>query len=128
MFDVCDRDCVWCMRGCLLCAVCCRALCVVVHDPGKPTMRFLEKEKANRKRKSQYEQDVSSKRGIAVVSQGSSSQESSEAAVGASCAAATCRQEQVNRMRGEFEIPYTPQYIADWLYQSPLDTVRRAHI
>ena len=68
------------------------------------------------------EQEVSSDTGLAVVVQRDSSQTSSEAAVGASIAAA-CRQQQVIGLLGDHEIPCTPQYIVDWLYQALLDTV-----
>ena len=96
-----------------------------ISDQGKPSKRLLGgsgAQKASRKRKSQYEQEVSSDKGLAVVVQRDSSQTSSEAAVGASIAAA-CRQQQVVGLLGDHEIPYTHQYIVDWLYQAWLDMV-----
>ena len=101
-----------------------------ISDQGKPSKRLLGgsgAQKASRKRKSQYEQDVSSDTGLAVVVQRDSSQTSSEAAAGASIAAA-CRQQQVIGLLGDHEIPYTPQYIVDWLYQALLDTMRALEI
>ena len=72
---------------------------------------------------SRYEQEVFIDRGLPLVLQSGSSQSSSEAAVGASCPAG-CRQLQVVTIVCSHQIPYTPQYVVDWLYESLLDTVR----
>ena len=62
-------------------------------------------------------------RAVAVVAQRDSAAVGASAAVGTSYAPVH-RQQQVVSSFGNYQIPYTPQYIADWLYQSLLDTVR----
>ena len=104
------------------------ALLANVSEQGKPIKRFLNAKRSQThklRRRSQYEQEVASKGGLAVV-QGRGSESSSQAAVGAHPAAyrwqAMLRQGE--EICGQGGMPYTPQFVVDWLYQCVLDTVR----
>ena len=104
------------------------ALFANVREQGRPIKRLLNAERSQTpelRRRSQYEQEVASKGGLAVV-QGRGSESSSQAAVGAHPAAyrwqAMLRQGE--EICGQGGMPYTPQFVVDWLYQCVLDTVR----
>ena len=104
------------------------ALLANVSEQGKPIKRLLNAKRSQTpklRRRSQYEQEVASKGGLAVV-QGRGSESSSQAAVGAHPAAyrwqAMLRQGE--EICGQGGMPYTPQFVVDWLYQCVLDTVR----
>ena len=104
------------------------ALFANVREQGRPIKRLLNAKRLQTpelRRRSQYEQEVASKGGLAVV-QGRGSESSSQAAVGAHPAAyrwqAMLRQGE--EICGQGGMPYTPQFVVDWLYQCVLDTVR----
>ena len=107
------------------------ALFANVSEQGRPIKRLLNAKRSQTpelRRRSQYEQEVASKGGLAVV-QGRGSESSSQAAVGAHPAAyrrqAMLRQgEEIWGQGGMPGMPYTPQFVVDWLYQCVLDTVR----
>lgn len=105
------------------------ALSANVSEQGKPIKRLLNAKSSQMpkfKRRSQYEQEVASKGGIAVV-QGSGSDSSSQTAAVGAHPAAYRRQamlRQGEEICGQGGVPYTPQFVVDWLYQCVLDTVR----
>ena len=104
------------------------ALFANVREQGRPIKRLLNAERSQTpelRRRSQYEQEVASKGGLAVV-QGRGSESSSQAAVGAHPAAYRWQAmlRQAEEICGQGGMPYTPQFVVDWLYQCVLDTVR----
>ena len=93
------------------------ALLANVSEQGKPIKRLLNAKRSQTpelRRRSQYEQEVASKGGLAVV-QGRGSESSSQAAVGAHPAAyrwqAMLRQGE--EICGQGGMPYTPQFVVD---------------
>ena len=105
------------------------ALFANVREQGRPIKRLLNAKRSQTpelRRRSQYEQEVASKGGLAVVQGRGSEESSSQAAVGAHPAA--YRRQAMPRhceeICGQGGMPYTPQFVVDWLYQCVLDTVR----
>ena len=115
-------------------------------EPGRQAKRRLSpipKSRARKVPESQYSQSVSIVGSVAIatnddssssaaVSSSSSSSSSSGAAVGASAVEtltpAMSRQksmsENLTSVYGSGSVPFTPQFVVDWLYQALLDTVR----
>ena len=105
-----------------------RLLAASRFHPGRQHKRALRSTPLRKTHSSQYDQEVSTEGPVAVVCG------TSPAAVGAEGAKASMDFPAAKRRRaavaehmakecGNASIPYTPQFIVDWLYQATLDTV-----